>query len=59
MGYSSGVVIERIWDEPWASRWVRERRHWSGSTDELLEKIESRGDALNTGVFSILLVPRE
>ncbi|HXH50641.1 MAG TPA: FkbM family methyltransferase [Terriglobia bacterium] len=59
MGYSSGVVIERIWDEPWASKWVRERRHWSGSTDELLEKIESRGEALNTGVLSILLETRE
>ncbi|TAM84360.1 MAG: FkbM family methyltransferase [Acidobacteria bacterium] len=57
MGYSSGVVIERIWDEPWASRWLRERRHWSGSTDKLLEIIESRGEALNTGVFSILLEP--
>jgi FkbM family methyltransferase len=59
MGYSSGVVIERIWDEPWASSWMRERRHWSGSTDELLEKIESRGEALNTGVFSMLLEPRK
>ncbi|HET7216244.1 MAG TPA: FkbM family methyltransferase [Terriglobia bacterium] len=55
MGYSSGVVIERIWDEPWASNWVRERRHWSGSTEKLLAIIESRGEALNTGVFSILL----
>lgn len=59
MGYSSGVVIERIWDEPWASNWMRERRHWSGSTEELLEKIESRGEALNTGVFTILLRPGE
>ncbi len=55
MGYSSGVLIERLWDEPWASSWVRERRRWSGSTDKLLAKIESRGEALNTGVFSILL----
>jgi FkbM family methyltransferase len=54
-GYSSGVVIERIWDEPWASSRLRERRHWSGSTDELIKKIESRSEALNTGVFSILL----
>lgn len=57
MGYSSGVVIERLWDEPWASSWVRERRHWSGPTDKLLAKIESRAEALNTGVFSILLEP--
>ncbi len=55
MGYSSGVVIERIWDEPWASNWVRQRRHWSGSTKELLAMIESREEALNTGVFTILL----
>ncbi len=55
MGYSSGVVIERIWDEPWASNWVRQRRHWSGSTKELLAVIESREEALNTGVFTILL----
>ena len=55
LGYSSGAVVERIWDEPWASSWMRERRHWSGSTEELLEMIESRGEALNTGVFSILL----
>lgn len=58
MGYSSGVVIERIWDEPWASSWLRERRHWSGPTEELLKTIESRGEALNTGVFSILLEHR-
>ncbi len=57
MGYSSGVVIERIWDEPWASNWVRESRHWSGPTEKLLEKIESRGEALNTGVFTVLLEP--
>lgn len=55
MGYSSGVVVERIWDEPWASNWMRKRRHWSGSTQELLETIESRSEALNTGVFTILL----
>jgi hypothetical protein len=48
-------VIERIWDEPWASNWVRQRRHWSGSTKELLAMIESREEALNTGVFTILL----
>lgn len=59
MGYSSGVVIERLWDEPWASKWVRERRHWAGSTEALLKTIESRHEALNTGVFSILLEPRE
>jgi FkbM family methyltransferase len=58
LGYSSGVVIERIWDEPWASSWLRDRRHWSGSTEELLKKIESRSEALNTGVFSILLERR-
>lgn len=58
MGYSSGVVIERLWDEPWASRWVRERRHWAGSTETLLKTIESRSEALNTGVFSILLEQR-
>lgn len=58
LGYSSGVVIERIWDEPWASSRLRQRRHWSGSTEELLAKIESRSEALNTGVFSILLEHR-
>lgn len=58
LGYSSGVVIERIWDEPWASSRLRERRHWSGPTEELLAKIESRSEALNTGVFSILLEHR-
>lgn len=57
MGYSSGVLIERIWDEPWASNWMRERRHWSGSTEELLDKIESRSNALRTGVFTIFLKP--
>ncbi len=55
MGYSSGKVIERLWDEPWASSWVRNRRQWSGWTEELLQKIESRREALNTGVFTILL----
>lgn len=58
MGYASGVVIERLWDEPWASRWVRKHRHWAGSIDKLLEIIESRGEALNTGVFSMLLEPK-
>jgi FkbM family methyltransferase len=42
MGYSSGIVIERMWDQPWISNWIRKRRCWRGDIKTLLERIESR-----------------
>ena len=55
LGYSSGVVIERTWDQPWMSKWMRERRHWRGTIDALLRRMESPEDPLVVPTFGLLL----
>jgi FkbM family methyltransferase len=55
LGYSSGVVIERTWDQPWMSKWMRERRHWRGTIDGLLRRMESPKDPLVVATFGLLL----
>jgi FkbM family methyltransferase len=55
LGYSSAVVIERTWDEPWISKWMRERRYWSGTTDELVRRMESPKDPLVAETFGLIL----
>jgi FkbM family methyltransferase len=58
-GYSSTTVIERTWDQPWMSAWMRERRCWSGPTEEMLSRVESPSDALiNSTLIFILQAPR-
>jgi FkbM family methyltransferase len=59
LGYSSARVIERTWDQPWMSAWMRERRCWSGTTEEMLAKVESPSDSLvNSTLIFILQAPR-
>lgn len=45
-GYTSATVVERTWDQPWMSSWMRERRCWSGTTEEMLARVESSSDPL-------------
>jgi len=54
-GYERGVLIERTWDQPWISKWVRERRCWSGSINALIRKIESPNDGLVGSTFTLIL----
>ena len=46
LGYSSGTLIERTWDQPWMSRWMRARRCWKGSLEQLIARVESAKDPL-------------
>jgi FkbM family methyltransferase len=55
LGYSSGTLIERTWDQPWISKWMRERRRWSGSVDFLLRRVEDPKDPLTESTFTIIL----
>jgi FkbM family methyltransferase len=55
VGYSSATVIERTWDQPWMSAWMRERRCWSGTIEEMLTRVEQPSDSLvnSTLIFII------
>ncbi len=55
VGYSSATVIERTWDQPWMSAWMRERRCWSGTIEEMLTRVEQPSDCLvnSTLIFII------
>ena len=55
LGYSSGTLIQRTWDQPWMNKWMRERRCWSGSLDALIRRIEAPKDGLRHSVFSFIL----
>jgi FkbM family methyltransferase len=58
LGYSSATVIERTWDQPWMSAWMRERRCWSGTTDEMLARVELPYDSLVNSTLVFILGPR-
>ena len=55
VGYSSGVLIERTWDQPWMNKWMRARRSWRGSLDQLLRRVESPADALTRSTLIFIL----
>lgn len=55
LGYSSGTLIERTWDQPWMSQWMRDRRTWKGSLDSLLARIESRENPLTASTLIFIL----
>ena len=55
LGYSSGILIERTWDHPWISAWMRERRRWSGSISKLIQRIESPQTNLVESTFTLIL----
>jgi len=55
LGYSSGTLIQRTWDHPWISDWMRKRRCWSGAIDYLIRRIESPKDPVADYTFSLIL----
>lgn len=58
IGYHSATVIERTWDQPWISAWMRERRRWSGTTEEMLTRVESPSDSLVNSTLIFILKGR-
>jgi len=55
LGYSSGTLIQRTWDHPWISNWMRKRRCWSGVIDYLIRRIESPKDPLSQSTLTMIL----
>ena len=55
IGYSSGTLIERTWDQPWISKWMRRRRSWIGSIETLMQRIENPRDPISDSTFSLIL----
>jgi len=55
LGYSSGVMIERTWDQPWMSKWMRERRSWTGEIGSLLARAESPRNPLIASTLIFVL----
>ena len=55
LGYSSGTLIERTWDQPWMSQWMRDRRSWKGDLDSLLARIESPQNPLTASTLIFIL----
>jgi len=55
LGYTSGALIERTWDQPWMSQWMRNRRRWKGSLDSLLARIESSDNPLTASTLILIL----
>jgi len=55
LGYSSRTLIERTWDQPWISKWMRKRRCWSGPIETLIQRIESPKDPIANYTFSLIL----
>jgi FkbM family methyltransferase len=55
LGYQSATVIERTWDQPWMSAWIRGRRKWRGSIDRMLERVELSSDSLTNSTLIFIL----
>jgi FkbM family methyltransferase len=53
LGYSQGVLIDRLWDQPWIGKWFRERPWWSGVKEGRLESLASSASKLP--VFTLIL----
>ncbi len=39
LGYEEGVLIDRVWDQPWISPWARGLRYWHGRLECLSQRI--------------------
>ena len=59
MGYSSGVLIERTWDQPWIGQWMRKRRTWKGSLESLIARVESPKNPLVASTLIFVLTASE
>jgi FkbM family methyltransferase len=55
LGYSSGILIERTWDQPWMSRWMRAKRRWTGSLEQLIARVQSSKDPLIHSTLIMIL----
>jgi FkbM family methyltransferase len=58
LGYFSGVMIERTWDQPWISKWMRDRRSWTGEIGTLLERAESCSNPLIASTLILIMTPQ-
>ena len=58
LGYSSGTLIQREWDQPWISKWMRERRCWRGPIEILTQRCESAQDPLSASTLTMVLLGR-
>jgi FkbM family methyltransferase len=56
LGYTSGTMIDRTWDQPWISKWMRERRCWRGPIDILIRRVESPKDPLIQSTLTMILM---
>jgi len=59
LGYTSGTLIQREWDQPWISKWIRERRCWRGPIDILTQRCESARDSLSESTLTMVLMSRQ
>jgi FkbM family methyltransferase len=55
LGYTSGTMIDRTWDQPWISKWMRGRRCWRGPIDTLIRRIESPKDPLSGSTLTMII----
>jgi FkbM family methyltransferase len=55
LGYISGTLIQREWDQPWIGKWMRERRRWRGPMDVLIQRCESSQDSLSESTLTMVL----
>ena len=55
LGYTTGTMIDRTWDQPWISKWMRERRCWRGPIDILIRRVESPKDPLSESTLTMIL----
>ena len=55
LGYAAASIIERTWDQPWISPYIRARRCWTGTTDHMLERVELPSDPLVHSTLIFLL----
>jgi FkbM family methyltransferase len=58
LGYTSGTLIQREWDQPWIGKWIRERRCWRGPIDILTQRCESAQDPLSESTLTMVLTSR-
>jgi hypothetical protein len=58
LGYTSGTLIQREWDQPWINKWIRERRRWQGPMDILIQRCESSQDSLSESTLTMVLTGR-
>ena len=51
LGYDRGVLIDRLWDQPWIASWSRRRRCWHGDLRAFSQLIPAQ----TANVFTLIL----